>query len=99
MARTKRKANLLTADPLQMAEKKPEKYKTAGYARLSIEDSGKPGAETIETQKSMITEYIEKSPDMDYVSMFYDNGMTGTDFKRPGFEQLMDSVRSGTAAE
>ena len=95
MARTKRKANLLTSGMHQAVEKKPEKYKAAGYARLSIEDSGKPGAETIETQKSMITEYIEKSPDMDYVSLFYDNGMTGTDFKRPGFEQLMDLVRSG----
>ena len=95
MARTKRKENLLKTDTLQAAEKKPDKYKAAGYARLSIEDSGKPGAETIETQKSMITEFIEKSTDMDYVSLFYDNGMTGTDFKRPGFEQLMDSVRSG----
>ena len=95
MARTKRKANLPADEIQQAAEKPPKKYKAAGYARLSVEDSGRPGAETIETQKALIAEFIEKTSDMEFVSLFCDNGMTGTDFQRPGFEKLMEAVRSG----
>lgn len=95
MARTKRKINPITAEVPVAAAKEEKRYKTAGYARLSVEDSGKPGSETLESQKSLIMDYIERSPDMEFTSMFYDNGETGTDFKRPGFERLMDALRRG----
>ena len=32
---------------------------------------------------------------MEFTTLFFDNGETGTDFKRPGFESLMDAVRKG----
>lgn len=95
MARTKRKVNPIAAEPPIQAAKEAKRYKTAGYARLSVEDSGKPGSETLDGQKRLIMDYIESSPDMEFVSMFYDNGETGTDFKRPGFESLMTALRKG----
>ena len=47
MARTKRKTNPLVQE---VAAPAPEKriHKTAAYVRLSVEDSGKPGTDTIE---------------------------------------------------
>ena len=46
MARTKRKINPLLPETAPAA---PDIriYQTAGYVRLSVEDSGKPGADTI----------------------------------------------------
>lgn len=94
MARTKRKVNPLMPEPAQAAPA-AKVYKTAGYARLSVEDSGKPGADTIEGQKALLTGYIENQPDMELCGLFCDNGRTGTDFERPQFEKLMDAVRRG----
>ena len=95
MARTKRKANPLSAEAPVQAAKVEKRYKVAAYARLSVEDSGKPGSETLESQKRFIMNYIENAPDMEFCSLFLDNGETGTDFHRPGFEKMMDAVRKG----
>jgi len=94
MARTKRKTNPLVQE---VAAPAPEKriYKTAAYVRLSVEDSGKPGTDTIEGQKALLTSFIESKGDMELVSLFCDNGRTGTDFDRPQFEKMMDEVRRG----
>ena len=94
MARTKRKTNPLiqeTAAPVSARKI----YKAAAYVRLSVEDSGKPGADTIEGQKALLTSFIESKDDMEPVSLFCDNGRTGTDFDRPQFEKMMDEVRKG----
>ena len=94
MARTKRKANPVKPAPVQEASRQ-RIYQTGGYIRLSVEDSGKPGAETIENQKEMVRGYIENQPDMELYGMYCDNGQTGTDFERPEFERLMQDVRAG----
>ena len=95
MARTKRKVSPFTAETAAPVVKEAKRYKTAGYARLSVEDSGKPGSETLESQKNLIMDFIGNAPDMEFVSLYYDNGETGTDFRRPGFERLMDAIRKG----
>lgn len=94
MARTKRKIDpLCTETPI--VEQNTVKYRTAAYARLSVEDSGKPGAETLDSQKKLIENYIEEQPDLELCARYSDNGATGTDFERPGFERMMDAVRRG----
>ena len=92
MARTKRKA--LAQQPIQAAPVN-RIFKTAGYARLSVLDSGKPGADTIEGQKALIGKYIKSRSDMELCTLYCDNGQTGTDFERPEFEKLMNAVRRG----
>lgn len=94
MARTKRKTNPLMQEVETPAQEK-RIYKTAAYVRLSVEDSGKPGADTIEGQKALLTAFIENKENMELVSLFCDNGRTGTDFDRPQFEKMMDEVRRG----
>ena len=70
-------------------------YRVGGYVRLSVEDSGKPGADTIESQKGMLLDYIESREDMKFCGMYCDNGQTGVHFDRPGFEALMQDIRAG----
>ena len=94
MARTKRKVNPILPVPAPEAPK-ARIYQAAGYVRLSIEDSGKPGADTIEAQKELVLDYIEAQADMQFCGLYCDNGRTGTNFERPDFERLMDDVRSG----
>ena len=93
MARTKRKVNPLQ-QPVTEAPQAKE-FKTAAYIRLSIEDSGKPGSDTIEGQKNLILAYIERQTDLRLVEIYCDNGYTGTDFDRPDFERMMEDVRRG----
>lgn len=94
MARTKRKINPLVQETAVITPAR-KIYKTAAYVRLSVEDSGKPGADTIEGQKALLLSFVENKNDMELVSVFCDNGRTGTDFERPQFEKMMDAVRSG----
>lgn len=94
MARTKRKTNpvIPAAEAPAQAQKQ---YRAAAYARLSVEDSGKPGADTIEGQKNLLLRFIENDPTLSLYGLFCDNGLTGTDFQRPEFEKLMEAVKRG----
>ena len=94
MARTKRKTNpvIPAAEAPAQAQKQ---YRAAAYARLSVEDSGKPGADTIEGQKNLLLRFIEDDPTLTLYGLFCDNGRTGTDFQRPEFEKLMEAVKRG----
>ncbi len=94
MARTKRKINPVIP-ALAGEQVKARIYRAGGYVRLSVEDSGKPGADTIETQKAQILSYIERQQDMTFCGLFCDNGSSGTNFERPAFEQLMQEIRAG----
>lgn len=73
----------------------PERiYNAAAYVRLSVEGNDlERNRESISTQRCMLEKYIEQQPDMRLAAVFCDNGETGTDFDRPGFERMMDEVR------
>ena len=73
-------------------------YDAAIYLRLSQEDgdisiSDKSESNSISTQRDLIHAYIKKRPDISYVTEFCDDGYTGTNFDRPGFEAMMEAVR------
>ncbi len=91
MARKSRKAAL--AEPC-VPEDKRIFYNTAIYARLSIEDNGIMG-ESLENQIAIVRQYIENCPELRLVNTWVDNGQTGTDFERPGFQSLMEAVKRG----
>lgn len=94
MARPRRKINPLKPE---ITPKTTEQriYQVGGYIRLSVEDSGKPGSDTIDAQRSLIQSYIEGQPDLQFYHLYCDNGHTGTNFDRPAFEQMMEDVRTG----
>mgnify|MGYP001463788798 FL=1 len=70
------------------------KYRAAGYLRLS-EDSERKQSDSIENQRYMINRYAKEHEDIEIVMFFEDDGFTGTNFHRSGFEQMMDAVRNG----
>ena len=94
MARKSRKADALNPASESV---QPERriYKACGYCRLSVQDSGKPGTDTIVMQNKLIREYIEAQPDMELVGMYSDNGWTGTNFERPEFQRMMQDMKQG----
>ena len=61
------------------------------YGRLSVEDDEKE--ESMETQIALVQDYINRSSELSYVDTYFDNGFTGTNFKRPAFTRLMNDVR------
>ena len=73
-------------------------YRAAIYLRLSQEDgdisvSDKNESNSISTQRDLIHSYLQKQPDIMYVTEFCDDGYTGTNFERPAFEKMMTAVR------
>ena len=64
------------------------------YVRLSVEDKHTHTV-SIETQQLIIARYLEQNPEIIVVQTYIDNGATGTNFHRPGFQQMMDGVRNG----
>lgn len=73
-------------------------YRAAIYLRLSQEDgdisvSDKNESNSISTQRDLIHAYLQKQPDIMYVTEFCDDGYTGTNFERPAFEKMMTAVR------
>lgn len=70
-------------------------YRTAVYARLSVEDTKTGSGDTLSTQVYFIKKYLEDKPYLKLSGIWTDNGFTGTNFDRPGFEALMGKVKDG----
>jgi DNA invertase Pin-like site-specific DNA recombinase len=68
-------------------------YFTAIYARLSIEDNGIDG-DSIETQIYYLQKYIKEHKELELISTYCDNGMTGTNFERPGFQAMLHDIKN-----
>lgn len=68
-----------------------EKIRTAIYGRLSIEDDD--DNESMETQIALVQDFIDQNSELECVDTYFDNGFTGTNFKRPAFTRLMNDVR------
>ena len=56
------------------------------YVRLSVEDTHTHSV-SIETQQMIIARYLEQYPEISVYDTYIDNGATGTNFHRPGFQQ------------
>ena len=74
----------------------------AAYQRISRADGdlgkdGKDKSNSIENQKELIQRYISRKESLQNLPVmdFVDDGYTGSNFDRPGFQQMMDGVRSG----
>lgn len=74
-----------------LPELEEAKIPAAIYGRLSVEDE--ETEESMETQIALVQDYINRSRGLSYVDTYFDNGFTGTNFKRPAFTRLMNDVR------
>lgn len=87
MARVSRKAqnitNIIT---------KSNVYKVGAYVRIS-NSSTQNDSDSINIQKSIITDFVATNSDMKLVNFYEDDGFTGTNFNRPSFNKMIDDIR------
>ena len=71
-----------------------------GYARISDDDDNLDEINSIKNQKILIEQFVKKSKDLEKVpfQFFFDDGYTGTNYKRPGFERMMELVKKAESA-
>ncbi len=94
MARVSKKNNAYIQADKATKLKGAESYKTAIYARLSVEDNGKD-SDSLEAQIQYLNAYLEDKPQMQLCGIFADNGFTGTNYDRPEFQKMMNLVKKG----
>ena len=75
--------------------KKQSCSRAMAYYRLSKEDKSKAISDSIENQRKLIREYIERHENISLVREVYDDGYTGTNYNRPGFVAVMEAVEAG----
>ena len=74
------------------------KYSTALYCRLSREDIDNGGlqSDSIENQKLMLEDYINKhSDEFQLYDVYIDDGITGMTYDRAAFNSMMEAVHRG----
>lgn len=73
------------------------KYKIAAYLRLSNEDGDGTESQSIKGQRSIIRNFLDKNTEISESSFneYIDDGYSGTNFERPGFQQMIEKVKSG----
>ena len=68
---------------------------TAAYIRLSVENNGHEGEESLRTQISLVESYIHENEELELLETYVDNGYSGTKFDRPEFVRMLDDVKRG----
>ncbi len=96
MARTKNQFNAIRRE----AEEKEQTHVSSGiwrtglYARLSV-DSENGKKESIENQLRIMYSFFKDKAEFTIVREYIDKGFSGTNFRRPAFEEMMEDIRSG----
>ena len=90
-----RKARTVTASAATNFSAVPALWRAAIYVRLSVLDNGKADGESLESQIRFLEQYMEAHSELSRIGLYQDNGFTGTNFARPGWESLMTDVYAG----
>lgn len=69
-------------------------YKAALYIRLSVEDGDKEESNSVTNQRMLLNDFLNDNPDIELYDTYIDDGFSGTDFERPGFEKLLEDLYS-----
>lgn len=69
-----------------------QKYKVAGYIRLSKEDKIKDESNSVTNQKAIMKSYIKNNTDLELVDFYIDDGYSGTTFDRPDFKRMIRDI-------
>lgn len=72
-------------------------YSAVAYYRLSKDGRKGLESDSIANQRKLILEYISKHPNIQLVKEAKDDGYTGTNYDRPGFQEVLDTIDSGKA--
>ena len=69
-------------------------YNTALYLRLSRDDNNEGDSNSIQTQRLMLHDYAQ-THGFNVVSEYVDDGWSGTNYDRPGFQRMIDDIEDG----
>ena len=69
-------------------------YNTALYCRLSLDDGNVGESGSIQTQKIILEEYA-KSHNFKIYDVYVDDGYSGLNFNRPGFQRMLQDIENG----
>lgn len=69
-------------------------WNCASYSRLSREDKDGTESNSIKNQKELIREYIKSTPEICLSLEIEDDGFSGVDFLRPGFQKLLEEIKA-----
>lgn len=64
------------------------------YLRLSVSRFGTK-TDSIENQRILIKQYVSQRKDIKIIKEYIDNGITGTNFLRSGFEKMLNDIKEG----
>lgn len=67
---------------------------TALYCRLSRDDGQDSESNSIANQKKMLSKFANENF-LNNSRYYVDDGYTGTNFNRPGFQKLLEDINSG----
>lgn len=69
-------------------------YNTALYLRLSRDDELQGESGSIQTQRMMLRQYAAEHS-LTVVDEYVDDGWSGTNYDRPGFQRMIDDIEDG----
>lgn len=96
MARvSKKNKNAMQIINAESASNKKAYFKAALYARISMETEENRERGTIETQMELMKNFVEESDDIEVQDMYFDASFSGTNFDRPEFERMIQSIKAG----
>ncbi len=67
--------------------------RTAIYCRLSQDDGINGDSSSIQTQRMMLEQYSNEH-NLKIVNVYVDDGYSGLNYNRPGFQRLLNDVES-----
>lgn len=76
-----------------MLELKKQNFKVGMYIRLSREDGDKQESESIGNQRKILQRYVKEN-DLNFIKEYVDDGISGTTFDRPGFNEMLQDIKN-----
>ena len=76
-----------------MLDLKSHNFKVGMYIRLSREDGDKQESESISNQRNILQRYVKEN-DLCLVKEYVDDGVSGTTFDRPGFNEMLQDIEN-----
>ena len=70
-------------------------WRAALYIRLSRDDGDKLESNSVTNQREILREHLKLHPDIAIHDTYIDDGWSGTNFDRPGFQRMMEDIYAG----
>ena len=72
---------------------KPGKIRVCAYARVSTMTEKQQ--DSLTNQQSYYNHFYQNKKDVEFIGVYYDQGISGKLAKRPGFQQMLEDCRAG----